>query len=51
MEKYMKTLDNQLNHFKINLEANNSGITNIIEKSTNKYIIYFKYFLSLIDSL
>lgn len=33
LSKYMKRLDNDILKFKTDLEANNSGITDIIEKS------------------
>lgn len=41
MEKCMSLLDNQIHNFKMELEANNSGVTEVIEKSKNKCIISF----------
>lgn len=41
MTKYMRRLDHELNKFKMELEADNSGITGLIEKSKNWYIIIF----------
>lgn len=35
LSKYMKQLDNEIAKFKDDLEVNNSGITDIIEKSKN----------------
>lgn len=37
MSKYMRRLDLELHKFKMELEADNSGITGLIEKSKNKY--------------
>lgn len=49
MTKYMRRLDLELHKFKMELEADNSGITGLIEKSITiiyKYIYFFlnKYF-------
>lgn len=36
MTKYMRRLDHELHKFKMELEADNSGITGLIEKSKKK---------------
>lgn len=36
--KYMRRLDLELHKFKMELEADNSGITGLIEKSNKKWI-------------
>jgi len=33
VEKYLKRLDSEINKFKIELEADNPGITEILERS------------------
>lgn len=42
MTKYMRRLDHELHKFKMELEADNSGITGLIEKS--EYCISSIYF-------
>lgn len=45
--KYMRRLDNELHKFKMELEADNSGITGLIEKSKTisfyQCLIYITY--------
>lgn len=43
MTKYMRRLDRELHKFKMELEADNSGITGLIEKSKID-ILLFLYF-------
>jgi len=37
MSKYLRRLDHELHKFKMELEADNSGITGLIEKSKVKF--------------
>lgn len=41
MTKYMRRLDHELHKFKMELEADNSGITGLIEKSKMIYLIIY----------
>lgn len=41
LSKYMKRLDNELFKFKTDLEVNNSGVTDLIEKSKTELINFY----------
>jgi hypothetical protein len=44
MTKYLNRLDHELQSFKKELDTNNSGITELIEKSKIDYILIYFYF-------
>lgn len=56
VDRYLRRLDQELQKFKMELEADNAGITEILEKSTEHlvamhYLIYLAkfVFLSYVD--
>lgn len=48
MSKYLRRLDHELHKFKMELEADNSGITGLIEKSKNLKLFLKKVIMGTI---
>jgi len=45
VDRYLRRLDQELHKFKMELEADNRGITELLEKRNNSFIIPYQYII------